>query len=349
MSKKRNTIIGKQLINSAPRQITGLSLRNANGDIDPNSTGYQYVIDTLSYIRTKVIEQKFYEVMPADFMPVDVGEGAWSDEIVVNKSYLLGGDFFDGDIDTGKGNGRLAAVDAAVGPVRMPVITWAKAAQWSVVEIENAAMAGNWDVVEERMNSLMKNWQLGVQQVAFLGHPSRSLVTGLLNNGEVTINTTLIPKQISTMTETELGTFLAGILDAYNTNSNGTAMPDIFVMPTDDYLGMGTPYSGTYPNRSKLEYFLNMFKTMTQNENFQIKPLQYSVASRNASRGINKDRYVLYKNDPDVLTMSIPVDMDIKQAATTNNVWWEIPGIGQYSGVLVTRPREVLYLDETAP
>lgn len=353
MSEKQSRILKKQLINSryaGPSTIAGLPLCNANGDIDPNSTGYQYVIDTLSYIRDRVIEQKFYEVLPADYMPVDVGEAAWSDEIIQNKSYLIAGDFFDGDIDTGKGNGRLAGVDAVVGPVRMPVITWAKAAQWTVAEIENAARAGNWDVVEERLKALAKNWQLGIQEVAFLGHPSKALLTGLLNNSEVAINTTLITKPISTMTETELTAFLAAILGAYNTNSNGTAYPDTFIMPTDDYLGMATPYSSTYPNRSKLEYLQQTFQLMTQNQNFKIMPLQYAVATRNASRGINKNRYVLYtRDDPDVLSMSIPVDMDIKQAATANNIWWESPGLGQYSGVLITRPREIFYLDETAP
>lgn len=351
MSEKKSKILRKQLINSryaGPNTILGMPLLNAAGDVDPNSTGYQYVIDTLSYLRQGVIEQKFYEVAPADYLPVSVGEAAWSDEIVQNKSYQIAGDFFDGDIDTLTGNGRLAGVDAALAPVRMPVITWAKAAQWTNVEIAKAAAAGNWDIVEERLKALAKNWQLGIQEVAFLGHPSISGVTGLLNDSEITINTTLIPVAISVMSETQLNAFVAGVLGAYNTNSNGTAMPDTFVIPTDDYLGLATPYSSTYPNRSRLEYLTSAFQTMTNNPNFKILPLQYSVAARNAGRGINKDRYVLYKNDPETMSMSIPVDMNILDANTSNNLMWESPGVGQYSGVLITRKLEVLYLDETA-
>lgn len=351
MSEKTSKILRKQLVNSryaGPTTIAGMTLVNANGDIDPNSAGYQYVIDTLSYIRQNVIEQKFYQIAVADYFPVDVGEAAWSDEIVQNKSYQIAGDFFDGDISTLTGNGRLAGVDAIVDPIRMPVITWAKAAQWTIVEVNRAAQAGNWDVVEERMKTLVKNWQLGIQEVGFLGHPSISAVTGLLNDSEVNINTTLIPVAIKSMSETQLNALIAGLLSAYNTNSNGTAYPDTFVIPTSDYLGLATPYSSTFPNRSRLEYLIASLKEMTKNPNFQILPLTYSDAAYNASRGINKNRYVLYNQSDETMSMSIPVDLNILEAGTANNIYWESPGVGQYSGLLINRKREVLYLDETA-
>lgn len=350
MSEKRSKILRKQLTNSkyaGPKTIAGMTLCNANGDIDPNSAGYQYVIETLSYLRQNVIKQKFYQVAIADYFPVDIGEAAWSEEIVQNKSYQIGGDFFEGDVSTLTGSGRLASVEAVLSPIRMPVITWAKATQWTIVEINRAALAGNWDVVEERMGALVKNWQLGIQEVGFLGHPSKTAVTGLLNDSEVTINTTLIPASISTMTETQLNALVAGLLTAYNVNSNGTAYPDTFVIPTADYLGLATPYSSTFPNRSRLEYLLQSFKEMTKNPNFQIMPLTYAEASRNASRGINKNRYVLYNQDPETMSMSIPVDINILEAGTQNNLYWESPGVGQYSGLLINRKREVLYLDET--
>jgi len=329
--------------------IGGQILTNANGDIVISGMGYQYLIDTLSEIRSDVVEQKFYKIAPADFMPVDVGFGAWNDEIVQNLTFQTGGGFFDGDVDTQSDTGRMAQVDTALAPIRMPIITWAKQVAWTIATIAKAAAASNWDVVSGKMESLKTNWDLGIQEVAFLGHPANALVTGLLNDGEVNINTTLIPVPISTMTETQFAAFVAGALAAYFTNSNDTEdKPDMFVVPANDYLGLTAPASATFFNVSKIEYLLNSFRKATDNPNFQIKGLAYAQDNRNADRGIDKNRYVLYKSDPKTMKMTIPVDFTMLESATANNFNWTQPAHGQYSGLLINRKREVLYFDETA-
>lgn len=329
--------------------IQGRMLTNANGDIDTSGIGYQYLIDTLSQIRTETVEQKFYRIAPADFFPVDVGYGAWGDEIVQNLTFQTGGDFFDGDIDTQSGTGRMAQVDAGMSPIRMPIITWAKQVLWTIADIAKAAAASNWDLVAAKMESLKTDWDLGIQEIAFLGHPSNTLVTGLLNDSEVNINTTLIPVAISAMTETQLNALIAGLLAAYFTNSNDTEdKPDIFVIPANDYLGLTKPYSSTFPNISIIEYLNNSFQKATDNPSFQIKGLAYAQANRNIDRGIDKNRYVLYKSDPKTMKMTIPVDFTMLESATANNFNWTQPAHGQYSGLLINRKREVLYFDETA-
>lgn len=343
-------IKGKTLYNNRPNiTIMGQSLFNANGDIDITSAGYQYTLETLSYIRSKTIEQKFYEIEIANYLPMDVGEASWSEEIIQNLEFYSGGEFTDGDIDTGSGNGRLAEVNTQIAPIRMPTRTWAKATGWTVVEIAKAAAANNWDVVASKLKSLKKNWDLGIQEIAFLGHPSVSAMTGLLNDSEVTVNTTVIPEQISGMDATEFQTLVQLLLSAYYTNSNSTRMPDTFIMPTDDYLGMAAAASPSFPNISKLEYLLNALRKITANEGFKILPLAYSQAANNAARGIDKDRYVLYRRDPETLKMAIPVDFTMLNPDTSNQFQWQQPAYGQYSGVLVNRKREVLYLDETTP
>lgn len=326
--------------------IFGQPLYNAAGDVDASSAGFKYLIDTLSFIRGKVIEQKFFEVAPADFLPVETGEAAWSDEIVQNGEFLTGGNFFEGDIDLG--GSRVASVDATIVPDRMPVGTWRKKAAWTLAESAKAANAGNWDPIEGKIKALKKNWDLGIQECAFLGRPGDAVMTGLLNSSKVNINTTLIAEPISTMSDSEFQAFVAGLLNAYYTNGNRTALPDTLVMPTSDYLGMGSAVSATYPNISKLEYLTNIFKKMTRNDSAEILPLAYCESSLNASAGVTKNRYVLYRRDPDTLSMSIPVDLTMLDARSVNGFDWEQLAYGQYSGVMIHRAREVLYLDETA-
>ncbi|MCG8649500.1 MAG: CDP-diacylglycerol--glycerol-3-phosphate 3-phosphatidyltransferase, partial [Pirellulales bacterium] len=142
-------------------------------------SGYDYAVQTLSYIRSQIIEQKFYEIAIADYVPVEVGEGSWSEEIVQNLTFNNTGSFFDGDVTNQDQTARLAQVNAGLDPIRMRTQIWAKAAGWSIMEIERAAQAANWDVVESKLRSLKKSWDLGVQEVAFLGHPDGE-ITGLL-------------------------------------------------------------------------------------------------------------------------------------------------------------------------
>jgi hypothetical protein len=346
------SILGMELFNARsglpiPEFIGGRRLTNANGDIDPTSTGFKFIIDTLSYIRASVIEQKFYEVDIANYLPMDVGEAAWMEEIVQNLTFNTGGSFYEGDVDIQSDTSRLAQVGAALAPIRMPVKTWAKATGWSIMEISKAAAANRWDVVESKLKSLKKNWDLGIQRTAFLGHPDGT-ITGLLNASEVNINTTLITVPISEMSETQFAALVAGLLPAYFTNSNSTQLPDTFIIPTDSYLGMATPFSTTFPAISKLEYLLNSLKKMTANENFQILPLAYAQSANNVDAGLTKDRHVLYRNDADDMAMSIPVDFTMLEADTSNKVNWQQAAYGQYSGVLVNRKRGVYYLDETS-
>lgn len=322
--------------------IKGLPLFNASGDIDIASAGFKFLIDSMSFIRSEVIKQVFYEINIADYVPVDVGEAAWKSEIVQNLEFYEGGNFADGF--TNQGGSRTPQVDTALSQLRMPVRTWKKKIAWTIAQIAEAANVGNWDPVEAKYRSLKKNWDLGIQELAFNGLTGDADVTGLLNNANVNINTTLVTETISGMSDSEFQTFVGALLAAYYANSNSTRMPDTFVIPTEDFLGLGSAASATYPNITKLEYLLNVLKKITANEKFQIKPLTYAQAALNPEA---KDRYVLYRNDPEVLKLSIPVDITMNQAYTLNGFDFEQLAYGQVSGLLVSRPREILYIDKT--
>lgn len=318
---------------------------NSNGDIDFSSTGFKYLIDNLSFIRANVIKQKFYKIAPADFMTVDVGEAPWSSEVIQNLVFQNGGDFYDGDQNQAQGGARPASVDVSLAPVRMPTQIWAKMTAWTIMEIAQAAAASKWDIVSDKLEALKTNWDLGIQRTAFLGHKQVSKITGLLNNANVTISTSLLPTPISKMSSAQFATFVASVLGAYFANSNSTeAQPNRLVIPMSDYLGLATPIASGFPIVSQLTYLEDAFKRMC-GPDFKIMGLAYSQAAQNLDAGIGKQRAVLYRDDPEVLKMSIPVDITLLEAASYNKINWEQNAYGQYAGVLVTRPREVLYMD----
>lgn len=326
------------------RSTQGLSLFNANGDVSDAATGFKYAIDTLSFIKAEVTTQKFYKVPFADFIPVAVGRGNFSEDIFTNVSFSNAGSFAAGIINTGS-NTRMANVDAAVSKKSQAVRLWAKQLTYSVPEVEQALQSNNWDPIMAKEQARKENWDLGLQEVAFLGLKGDDDITGLLNQPDATINTTFITEPISTMDATEFNVFVRDLISLYFTAVNSTQMPTDFVIPYSDFLGLQTLVAGTvgtYP-LPKIEYLLQAFRAATQNPNFQIRPLAYAEAARNTAFGINKQCYALYNKDPRTMQMEVPIQYTTTNANTLNNFSFQNVGYGRFSGLGLFRNLELLY------
>lgn len=346
---KKNSLLGKELRNSNDiAHAPGMELVNSNGDVNTSALGYQYTIQTTTQIRAQVIKQKFYEVPMADYVPIIPGTGAWMEDIKTNLVYDVAGGFEAGIIGVASGPSQIAEVDTGTSPVSARVVTWAKGYRYTTPEIQKSLAANNWDVVASKLESLKKHWDLGLQKVAFLGLLSDlTNVPGLLTSPQVNSNLSVITANISSLSAANFQTLVATILDAYFENSNGTVLPDTFVLPMKDYLGLAAASSSDFPINSKIDYLLRAFREITQNPNFAIKGLAYSDASRNAGYtapgGLN--RYVLYRRDPETLKMDLPVDFQLTPAGTSNNFQWQGVGVAQFTGAVFYRPAEALYFD----
>lgn len=314
-----------------------------------NALGYDIQITTLTQISKRISEQKFFQVAPADYMPVVVGEGAWSDQITTYRSFNVADSFESGILNNGGQTSRLASADAAVDAVSILTYPWAKEITWSIPELEFAARSGNWNIVASKEKSRKTNWDLGIQKVAFLGadgnNGSGGSCCGLLNQSSVNINTTVITKAISSMSAAELKIFQAAIVNAYRANNNRTAWPTHFIIPESDYLGLASQASADFPIKSTLQLLEEAFKVITNNPAFKILPLAYadSAYHTTASSIVGKQVYMLLNYDEDSLKMEIPVDYTNTLANSLNNFQMQNVGYGMFTGVQVLRPLEALY------
>ncbi len=311
-----------------------------------NDLGYQVDITTLTTVLKRISEQKFFKIPPANYMPLLVGEGAWSVDLTKYRAFEMGGDFEQGIINTGGDNSRLAMVDSAVDSVNVKTRNWAKTMGWTIMDIMQASKSGNWDIVSSKEKSRKTNWDLGIQKVAFLG---TSVDKGLLTQSTssfVTVDTTLITKKISAMDATELSTFLAGLLARYRTNCNFTAYPTHFEIPETDYNGLAIPSSADFPLISRLKLIQETMATLTMNPNFKVLPCAYAVAA-NSGGALSVDRYVLLNYDEDSLAMYLPVDYTATIANSFNGFQYQNAAYGQFTGVAVYRQLELMYFDLT--
>lgn len=309
-----------------------------------NALGYEVSITTLTTIVKKISEQKFFEIAPADYLPVRVGEGAWSSNLVTYRSFVMGDEFETGVINTGGNNGRLANADAGVDSVTVKVYNWAKAIGWSIFDLELASKSGNWDLIAAKEKARKKNWDLGIQRVAFLGargdNGAGGNCLGLLNQTGIAVNSSLVTTPISSMSTAQLKVFCAGIVEAYRANCNRTAWPSHFIIPESDYNGLASAASADFPIRSTLSLLEETFQVITRNKGFKILPLAYGD---NAYSGLGYQSYVLLNYDEESVRMDIPVDYTNTLANSIDNFSFQNVGYGQYTGVMSYRPQEILY------
>ena len=319
---------------------------NAAGDISPTSLAYQYATDRLTYIRARHIEQTFYEVAPADFLNVLVGEGAFSAQIVTNLSVIMSGSFNQGKLLTGNMNSKVPIADAAVVPAYTKIMNWGVGVEYTIFDVNQALFTGTWDPIEAKQKARKKDFDLGIQEIAFLGDiADQTYFPGLLTQSTVNSNATRIVKPISAGTTADFAALVAGIVGDFLTNAAYTVFPNKFIIPTNDWAGLGVPVSATYPNISMLNYLKQMFDAIVTG-GVEMLPLAYGIPAKNKAV-INAPTgytfYCLYKDDIDVQFMEIPVNYTVTQFGTYNNFSFQDVAYCQYSGVTVLKPLEMLY------
>ncbi len=338
----------------SPRQIRdaiklppSLEFMNANGGIDPASEGYQFVVQTTTQIADGVINQDFYDIPFGEYIPIEEGTGAFMESIVKNVAYQSAGPFEQGLVAL-SAQAKIKQVDAGVAPVTTRIYSWNAGYEWNLWEVRKALQADNWDVIASRYEALKENYDLGIQQVAYLGlllDPTGC--PGLLSNPSVTINLSIIPQAISTMSPTQLSTLVSSIMAAYFANSNSTKLPTHFAIPMADYLGLDAPWSPTFPNVSIREYLEKAFKMATKNPSFEIYGVAYADQANNAGvwTTLGTNRYCLYRNEGKSLKMYNPLDLLFNAPGTANNFLFEGVAMAQFTGVQVYKVPEMLYFD----
>lgn len=322
----------------------GLYLKNANGDINDVSLGLQSTIDTITYLRKQVVTQSFYEVALTDYGIIEQGDGAYMQNILVTREIDASDDFEAGNLNQGANNERMSEADSQVDGVNVPLRQWGKAITYTLFEVQQALQRNNWDLIGARMRSRKKNWDLGIQRTFFLGSLIDTNFPGLLNNPNITVQTSLpggFTQLISLMNSADFQTFVADVVQAYQSNAQYVKYPDYFIIPSDDYNGLGSATSSTYPIGTKLEYLEKMFKGLC-GEHFKILPSAYGVPANNTVWGLNKHLYLLGKMDADSGHMNIPVDMVVTAPGTSDNFNYRCVGYGQYAGYNIFRNLDFL-------
>lgn len=313
-----------------------------------NSLGAEQSITTLTQVLPTIIEQKYYEVPLADYVDIEVGQGNPFATTLFNwTTGIVGSDFEAGLINMTSAHSNTVADDIAVEPIERKVVSWKKNVDYNILQegIFNAGTT-NMDLVQAKYRARKKEYDLGLQNVLFFGLKSDARVKGLLTQTNVTPDTQLITKKLSDMTSSEFTSFIANLLARYQNNCDFTTMPNRFVIPQDDYVGLCAFTSDAYPvaGSTRLQVLENAMKMYVPD--FKVLGSAYAMKSRNAGvTGLNKNRYVLFKKAPDTIIMDVPLDFTVTLPSTANGFDYTSAAYSRFTGVNLLREKELMYFD----
>ncbi len=320
-------------------------VNNAAAFATPNAYGLEKTITTLTQIIADVQRQKFYTVAEplTSYVPIEMGTGAYGKQLFQYAVAQVGDDFEAGIIQPGNGINKDANLDITIDGVSIKNNFWRMKYEATKEILEMARVnAQTFSYLEEQERARLKTSQLGIQKILFKGTDD-GLNTGLLNNADVTVNTSLLPANLSAMNITQLTNFAKTAINTFFTNSNSTVFPNTWLMPTADYMSLGVPVNPEYPIGTIREFLERAFTDAGAPSDFKILHTVYNNTASSTGAG----RHVLYNRDADVLTMYIPKPYTPYPLYPVGSLDMISDAEMQFTGVWVKRPQEMLYMDVT--
>ena len=322
-------------------------LKRLNNAAAVDSLGFEQLITTQTEIVAGVIQTKYYELLGqslSDFVPFDVGRGAYSTNIFQYTAGYVGSPFESGLVQPSTGLGINAKSSIQIDGISIKNNFWRMDYEVSheIIEMGKVNVQA-FSIIEENEKARKKVYDLGMQKVTFLGIPDNG-VEGLLNMAAVNIDTSLFPVKLAAMSSAQLQTLASGLLAAYLANNDATQMPNRLCIPTSDYVALGVPSDPNFPLKTKRDI---LEEALRQGGAVDIKIVHTTYNEKAASDGQHA-RYVLYRHDADSLRMYIPKPYTPHALYPMNGVDFISVAESQFSGVVAIRPKEMLYMDAQA-
>lgn len=327
-------------------------VKNAWGDSyrlnDGSEVGYDQMLTTLTAIETKIAREKNLETNVEKAIDVIAGPGAWKEEVVWFEGHYNGGDTLQSwRLDHAQNNAAKNLSTASVTRKTAPYALLGKMIAYTRSELAQAEASGIWNVVEEKSEARKREFDLRFAQWVFQGSGDGQY-EGLLNLTGVTSDTdTSLTKQFSTMTDNEFQTALSTIfVSAYN-ETNLTAKPNRFIMPSLDAVACSGIYSsvgtGFTSGINRLDRINDALRRMSGDPSAEVVDCNFANSVYNGGF----DQYVLYRKDRFELHVENPVPFGVYPGVSIDGWNFQNTAVAQVSGVIAKYKKQLRYFKVT--
>ena len=288
---------------------------------------------SLEHVKAKAYEIKYANLKARNLIPVSMEANPGAAVIVYQQYDQVGmakviASYAD----------DLPRVDILGKEYKANVRSLADAYGYNLQEIRSAKMAGV-PLAQRKANAAKRAILAKENKIAFLGD-SESGLYGLINHPN--ISTTTIPADgtgatttWSTKTPTLILRDMHKLANYVVENTKEVEVPDTLLLPTEQFnLIASTPMS-TDNGKTILQMFLDNSRYVKNVE---------SVNELNAAGAGSTDRMVVYRRDPDALTLEIPQDFE-QLETEQRNLEYITPCHSRCAGVIIYYPLSVAYAD----
>jgi hypothetical protein len=215
---------------------------------------------------------------------------------------------------------------------------------YNLQEVRAAAMAGK-PLQQRRANAARRANDQTVNNIAWFGDATHGLL-GLLNNPNITAatapNGTGGFPQWTTKTAAEILADLNNTVNGIISLTKGVEVPDTVLLPVEQYTLISTKQNSTASDTTVLQYFLRNQPIINRVE--WVNELK-DVATPPSGAAGPVDCLVVYKRDPDKLTLEIPQAYE-QLPVQERNLEFVVPVHSRCGGVIIYYPLSVSVLED---
>jgi hypothetical protein len=297
-----------------------------------------FLVSQTSYIETEVYKIQYPDIQYQDLIPIDTSANAWAKSVTYYSQDMTGRagwfhanatDIHVADINRTKNEVGIEMADIGY--------------RYNLEEIGQAMMIPGTNLTTDRAAAAVRAYEEFMDDIALRGKGEKSF-EGIMNYTGVTTvlaaavggHTTWDQKDADSIIE-DVNNALTGVY----VSSLTVEMADTILLPVGAITIIGTK---RIPNTSMsvLDYLAqkNVY-TQTTGRPLTIRALRgLETAGQNGS-----GRMVVYRRDPQVLKMHVPMPHMFMPVWQTGPLVYDIPGIFRTAGLEIRRPGAVRYVD----
>lgn len=293
-----------------------------------------------SYIEAEVARIRYPDVQYAQLIPVDTSAPEWTKSITYFSMDKVGAAAWFNHMATDM---RLADIvrEKHEQTVEMAGIGY----RYTLEELAQAMMIPGVNLSSEKAEACKRAYEEFVDAVAMTGDTSKNLL-GLINQTVVTqvdaaYTGTGSSPAWSDKTAAQVISDINDALTGVYTTTLTVEMADTILLPIPAMTALATRQMGD-TTMTLLEWVKrnNVYTAMT-NQPLTIRAVRGLETAGEAGTG----RMVVYRKDPQVVKMHIPMPHRFLPVWQTGPITFDVPGIFRLGGVEVRRPAAMRYVD----
>ena len=313
---------------------------------DAQQSALNFLVSQLSVIEPQVYRIQYPDIQYPNLIPVDTSGNEWAKSVTFFSQDEVGqADWFHhmaNDVplaDVTREKHEVGIEMAAIGY------------HYTLEELGQMAMVPGTNLPTDRASAARRAYEEFVDGIALRGQPNANNTAkgwkGLINEPSVTVTTVQADGNgNSTTWSNKTGDQIirdvnAGITGVY-TESLTVEMADTVLLPVALFTLLGSTPRGPNTDVSVLEWLMryNVYTAQTK------QPLTIrAVRGLETAAGDGGGRMVVYRNDPQVLKLRIPMPHRFLQVWQRGPLRFDVPGIFRLAPLEIRRPKAIRYVD----